>query len=371
MFDPKNIIDQLFERAGVKINGSNPWDIRINDDRFYARILRDKSLGLGESYMDGWWECACIDQFIQRILAAELDKSIKNRFYQSLLFAATRLINRQSKSRSYKVAKYHYNLDNNLFSTFLDRYKQYSCAFFNGVDDLDQAQYLKLNLICRKLELCESDKVLDIGSGWGGLAKFMTKHYGCKVTGINISDEQIKFAQNDCQELPVKFVHQDYRNVKEKYDKIVSVGMFEHVGYKNYRKFMDIVHRCLKPHGIFLLHTIGNNETSAYLDPWMEKYIFPNGLLPSIRQIAKAIEGRFVLEDLHNLGPHYDKTLMAWHRNFISAWKNLRSNYSEHFRRMWEYYLLSCAGAFRSRSIQVWQIVMTHVGTRQPKCRYG
>ena len=371
MFNPKNFIKQLFDRAGVKINGSNPWDIRINDDRFYARILRDKSLGLGESYMDGWWECACIDQFIQRLLAAKLDKSLKNRFYQSLLFAANRLFNRQSKSRSYKVAKYHYDLDNNLFSTFLDPYKQYSCAFFNGVVDLNEAQRLKLKLICRKLNLCAGDQVLDIGSGWGGLAKFMTKHYGCKVTGINISDEQIGFAKNDCHDLPVKFVYKDYRNVKGKFDKIVSVGMFEHVGYKNYRKFMDIVHRCLKPHGIFLLHTIGNNETQTFLDPWMEKYIFPNGLLPSIRQIAKAIEGRFVLEDLHNLGPHYDKTLMAWHRNFKTAWKNLSSNYSERFKRMWEYYLLSCAGAFRARSIQVWQIVMTHVGTRQPKCRYG
>ena len=371
MFDPKNTIKQLFDRAGVRVNGSNPWDIQINDNRFYGRILRDKSLGLGESYMDGWWECDRIDQFIQRILNAGLDKSVKSRLYHILVLVATILFNRQSKYRSHKVAKYHYNLDNNLFFAFLGSYKQYSCAFFNGVDDLDEAQHCKMELICRKLELKAADKVLDIGSGWGGLAKFMTKHYGCSVTGINISEEQICFAKNDCHGLPVSFVRSDYRDINETYDKIVSVGMFEHVGHKNYLKFMDVVHRCLKPQGIFLLHTIGNNKSRTYLDPWVEKYIFPNSLLPSLRQISKAVEGRFVIEDLHNLGPHYDKTLMAWHRNFMSAWKNLKANYTERFKRMWEYYLLSSAGAFRARSIQLWQIVMTHVGSSQPKCRYG
>jgi len=211
---------------------------------------------------------------------------------------------------------------------------------------------------------------MDIGFGWGGLAKYMAENYNCTVTGINISQEQISFAKEYCKDLPIRILHCDYRDMRDSFDKIVSVGMFEHVGRKNYTAFMRVAHRCLRDDGIFLLHTIGNNEGQIDSDPWITKYIFPNGMLPGLAQITKAIEGLFVLEDLHNLGPHYDKTLMAWNRNFQEAWSTLKGSYDERFKRMWEYYLLSCAGAFRARSIQLWQLVLTKYGTPQPSCRY-
>jgi len=371
MADSKSIIKELFESAGIQINGFDPWDIRVLDDRFYRRILQEKSLGLGESYMDGWWECDQVDEFILRLSEARLEDKVKDNIRLKTVFMKSRLFNHQTVFRALEVVQYHYNLDNNLFFSFLDPYKQYSCACFSGADTLSEAQVRKLDLISQKLHLKSTDHVLDIGSGWGGLAKYMAEHYGCRVTGINISREQIKYSHEDCHGLPVSFVECDYRKHEGQYDKIVSVGMFEHVGPKNYVHFIDMVKRCLKPKGIFLLHTIGSNATKANFDPWLEKYIFPNAILPSVRLIAKAVEDIFVVEDLHNLGPDYDRTLMAWYKNFTRAWPRLKHRYNERFRRMWDYYLLSCAGAFRARVMQVWQIVMTHQGALQPPCRFG
>jgi cyclopropane-fatty-acyl-phospholipid synthase len=275
----------------------------------------------------------------------------------------------QSRIRSRVVAEQHYDFDNELFMSFLDPYNQYSCAYFDGTEDLSEAQVKKMELICRKINLSKDDDVLDIGCGWGGFAKYMAERYGCRVTAINISGKQISYARESCKDLPVEILQCDYRDVRGSFDKIVSVGMFEHVGYKNYRTFMKAVDRCLKDTGIFLLHTIGGNESQIKCDPWINKYIFPNGMLPSISQIGKAVEGLFVAEDLHNLGPHYEKTLLAWHENFQKAWTALSKKYDEKFKRLWDYYLLSCAGAFRARNIQIWQIVLTKYGAPQPSLR--
>jgi cyclopropane-fatty-acyl-phospholipid synthase len=163
---------------------------------------------------------------------------------------------------------------------------------------------------------------------------------------------------------------QDYREVEGEYDAVISIGVMEHVGYKNYHTYMDVVDRCLKPDGIAFIHTIGGNASITTGEPWTDKYIFPNGMLPSITQLGKAMEGKFVMEDWHNFGPYYDNTLMAWHKNFNDAWPRLKDKYDERFHRMWNYYLLSSAGGFRSRSQQLWQIVMTRPGTPQPECRY-
>jgi len=238
-----------------------------------------------------------------------------------------------------------------------------------GVEPLDEAQEAKLDLICRKLQIEPGMKVLDIGCGWGGLAKYIAEHYNCRVTAINIAEEQISYARKLCKNLPVEIKQVDYRDLTGSYDKIVSVGMFEHVGPKNYKTFMKAVHNCLKNDGVFLLQTIGSNETEGSCDPWFNKYIFPNGKLPSIAQIGNSIEGLFVMEDWHNLGEHYEKTLLAWHKNLNKAWIQLKNKYDEKFRRMFEYYLLSCAGAFRARQMQLWQIVFTKYGAQQPVCR--
>ncbi len=361
------LVETLLSEVGIAINGSNPWDIRINDDRMFGRVISEKNLGLGESYMEGWWDCDQIDELIFRILRGNLKEKIRGNIRFIVPYLLARLSNRQSKKRAYQVAQTHYDLDNDLFMSFLDPYNQYSCAYFDdNSDDLTQAQVRKMKLICAKLELSPDDHLLDIGFGWGGLARFAAENYGCTVTGVNISREQISFAKDFCKGLPVRILERDYREIEGEYSKIVSVGMFEHVGYKNYRTFMESVHHCLSNDGIFLLHTIGSNDSGINTDPWINKYIFPNGMLPSLAQITRAVEGLFVIEDLHNLGPHYDRTLMAWNKNFQAARESFKTKYGERFVRMWEYYLLSCAGAFRARYNQLWQILMTKPGRRQP-----
>ena len=364
----RHFVEDILSQAGITINCTRPEDIRVKDDRFYRRVLSDGNLGLGESYMDGWWECDRLDEFFHCILKARLDEKVKVKFTDlpSLLLF---FVNKQSRSRSRIVADRHYNLGNDLFQSFLDPYNQYSCAYFDGVDDLNSAQVKKLDLICRKMALKQGDRVLDIGCGWGGFARYAAENYGCRVTAVNIAREQIAYAKEFCRSLPVEIVECDYRDIRGTFDKIVSIGMFEHVGRKNYREFMNVVYRCLDDEGIFLLQTIGDNESLDRVDDWIDRYIFPNGQLPSIAWIGRAVEGLFVMEDWHNLGPHYDKTLMAWNENFQKAWPDLRSRYDERFKRMWEYYLLSCAGAFRARRIQLWQIVFTKQGTPQPNCR--
>lgn len=364
-------IRKLMEEADILVNGSRPWDIQVQDDRWYARVWRDKELGLGESYMDGWWHCKQLDEMICKLLRSGVDRKVRGSLRYLLRLLPSAVFNLQSRLRSRIVAKRHYDLGNDLFFSFLDTHSQYSCGYFEECSDLEEAQRNKLDLIASKLELSEGENLLDIGCGWGGLAEYAADNYGCNVMAVNISREQLRQAKKRCKGKSVACVNKDYRSIKGEFDKIVSVGMFEHVGVRNYRTFMRTVHRCLKDSGVFLLHTIGGNESRKGCNTWINKYIFPNGMLPSVTQIAEATEGLFVMEDWHNLGPHYDKTLMAWNERFQRAWPKLARVYGERFKRMWEYYLLSCAGAFRARDIQLWQIVMTKCGTarEQPSCR--
>ncbi|MBI5247901.1 MAG: cyclopropane fatty acyl phospholipid synthase [Desulfomonile tiedjei] len=365
----KEIVQELFSRCGITINGQNYWDIQVHDDRMYARVLKEKNLGLGETYMDGWWDCSRVDEFIYRIITCGLDQKVRGSYKLLFPYVDALFSSRQSKTRAEEVAEKHYDRGNDLFLSYLDSYNQYSCAFFQGTSDLEQAQRNKMDLICRKVNIKEGDRVLDIGFGWGGLAKYMVENYRCSVTGCNISEEQVNFARESYRHLPISIAYCDYRDLQGKFDKVVSVGMFEHVGIRNYRTFMQVVHNCLQDEGIFLLHTIGKNESQMCTDAWITKYIFPNGQLPSIAQVSRAVEGLFVLEDLHNFGPHYDKTLMAWHRRFQEAWPRLKDKYDIRFKRMWDYYLQCCAGSFRARDIQLWQFVFTKYHTPQPECR--
>ncbi|MEK6653527.1 MAG: cyclopropane fatty acyl phospholipid synthase [Thermodesulfobacteriota bacterium] len=366
----REMIEQLLSETGVRVNGPDPWDIQVRDERFYTRLLKEGSLGLGEAYMEGWWDCLRIDEFICRLLKGNLKEKIKGNLRSLFFYLSARIFNLQSPSRAGIIARKHYDLGNDLFFSFLDPDNQYSCAYFQGTDDLAEAQQKKLDLICRKIDLQRQDHLLDIGCGWGGLARYAADHYGCSVTAVNISEEQIRYARELCKNLPVKILREDYRQIQGSFDKIVSVGMFEHVGMKNYGTFMRVAHRCLKEGGIFLLHTIGRNASRVNCDPWINRYIFPNGMLPSIAQIGRAAEGLFVIEDIHNLGAHYEKTLMSWNDRFQKAWTRLAGRYDKIFKRMWEYYLLAYAGAFRARHIQVWQIVMTKPGAGQPVCRF-
>ena len=357
----KQTVQDLLDHADIKINGKRPWDIQVNNPDLYPRVLAGGSLALGESYMDGWWECQALDQLVDRFLKARLDTKI--RAPRRLVWNAikARIINQQRKSKAYVIGERHYDIGNDLYKNMLDKRMNYSCGYWKNTKTLDEAQEAKLDLICKKLKLRPGMTVLDIGCGWGSLAKFAAEKYHVKVVGITVSKEQVRLARKLCKGLDVRIRLQDYRDLKKKFDCVVSIGMFEHVGYKNYRKFIKVVERCLKDSGLFLLHTIGGNKSVTCLDPWIDKYIFPNGMLPSANQITKAYEGIFKLEDWHSFGTHYDKTLMAWHKNFNKNWNKIKIYYDERFRRMWNYYLLSCAGSFRAHKNQLWQIVFSKI----------
>ncbi len=359
---PRKYFTDLLAKADIVVNGSRPWDIRVKNKALFNRILANGSLALGEAYIDGWWECEALDEFIHKILRNQLDRKVRLTPPMVLNSLKARMCNRQSRRRADIVGKRHYDTGNDLFERMLDKHMAYSCAFWQGAKTLDEAQEAKLDMICRKLHLRPGMRLLDIGCGWGSLVEYAARHYGVEAVGITISKEQLAGAQKRCTGLPVEIRLQDYREVKETFDAVVSVGMFEHVGYKNYHTFMKVARRSLADDGLFLLHTIATNEKSRSCDPWFDKYIFPNGMLPSATQLAGAFEKRFILEDWHNFGVDYDKTLMAWYRNFIHSWPALKSRYSDNFFRMWCYYLLSLAGAFRARYMQVWQVVLSPMG---------
>jgi cyclopropane-fatty-acyl-phospholipid synthase len=358
----KGLVQHLLEEAGIRIDGPEPQDIQVTHSAFFPRVVAGGSLALGESYMDGWWECEALDCFFERILAAGLDRKV--RLSPAVAWAAVkaRLVNLQRRTRAFEIGRRHYDLGNELFRRMLDKELNYSCAYWSKAATLDEAQAAKLALTCRKLKLEPGMRVLDIGCGWGGFAAYAARHYGVSVTGITVSREQVKLAREVCDGLPVSIELMDYRHLQQRFDRIVSIGMFEHVGAANYRTYMEVVNRCLRAGGLFLLHTIGGNRSVHAVDPWFAKYIFPNSMLPSARQITTAAEGLFVLEDWHSFGPDYDRTLMVWYDNFTANWEKLRAHYDDRFYRMWTYYLLSSAGSFRARRNQLWQIVFSKNG---------
>jgi len=358
----KQVIQDLLDLADVKINGHRPWDIQVHNPKLYERVLAKGNLGLGEAYMDGWWDCKAIDEFINRVLKAKLDQKIKKSKHAMWNILKAKTLNLQSSSRAYKIGEKHYDIGNNLYVQMLDKRMVYTCAYWKNAKNLDDAQEAKLDLVCKKIGLKPGMKVLDIGCGWGSFAKYAAEKYGANVVGITVSKEQVELGNKLCKGLPVEIRLQDYRDIQEKFDRIISLGMIEHVGYKNFRTYMKMVHRCLKSDGLFLLHTIGENKSVYSTDSWIDKYIFPNSMLPSAKQLTSAVEGLFVLEDWHSFGTDYDKTLIAWYKNFNTNWEKLKGAYDQRFYRMWKYYLLSCAGAFRARSNQLWQIVFSRNG---------
>ena len=358
----REIIESFLDSTGIVINGSNAYDPQVHDERFYSRILRQGSLGLGESYMDGWWDCERLDQFFDKVFGAGVDNRIKYNLNAIFGFVWRSILNAGRKSKAFEVGQKHYDIGNDLYRAMLDKHLTYTCGYWESADNLDAAQEAKLDLVCRKIGLRREQRVLDIGSGWGSFISYAAQKYGANVLGVTVSKEQKAIADKSYKNLPVQTYLQDYRDINGKFDHIVSLGMFEHVGRKNYRTFMKIAHDALKDGGLFLLHTIGSNRSVSGTDPWIAKYIFPNSMLPSIKQIGKSIEGLFVMEDWHNFGADYDKTLMAWYKNFENNWSTIKSNYDERFHRMWKYYLLSSAGSFRARKNQLWQIVLSKKG---------
>lgn len=361
----EDLVRSLLGSAGIHVNGDQPWDLQVHRPAFFDRLLAGGSLALGESYMDGWWDCPALDTFFDRLLRCRLDRKVRKTPRVLLGWARAVLSGSPGRLRAFRIGTHHYDLGNDLFAVMLDKWMNYSCAYWNGTDSLDAAQEAKMELICRKLHLQPGMRVLDIGCGWGGLAAYAARHFGVQVHGITVSRQQAQLARHRCAGLPVTIAHQDYRDVKGTFDRIVSVGMFEHVGAARYRAYLQQVRARLAPDGLFLLHTIAGNRSVHATDSWIATYIFPNSMLPSARQISAAAEQLLVMEDWHSFGPDYDPTLMAWYRNFTENWHRLRGRYDDRFYRMWTYYLLSCAGSFRARRNQLWQIVFSRDGLRE------
>lgn len=354
-------VESLLKGTDVALDGDHPWDIQVRDPGFFARVLSQGSLGVGEAYMDGQWECERLDEMLFRIFRAHAERHLPT--FRQIWAAITATVrNPQTPRRAFKVGEQHYDIGDDLYGRMLDPRMIYSCAYWKDAQTLEQAQEAKLDLVCRKLRLERGMSVLDIGCGWGGAAQFAAERYGVKVTGVTVSKNQAAAATERCKGLPVTILLQDYRALEGRFDRIYSLGMFEHVGFRNYDAYFSTVARLVDRDGLFLLHTIGSNASHEANDPWIERYIFPNSLLPSIAQIATASEDSFVVEDWHSFGPDYDRTLLAWHERFRAAWPDLVGKYSERFRRMWEFWLLSSAAAFRARRIQLWQVLLSPHG---------
>ena len=356
-------LEALLAAADIRFNGDRPWDVQVHNEQLYPRVFAQGQLGIGEAYMDGWWDCEQIPEMICRAYRAQFHRRVQPA--RDVFFTLqARLMNLQRRRRAFQVAERHYDLDNDLFRAMLDKRMIYSCGYWMRAKTLDEAQEHKLDLIARKLQFEPGMKVLDIGCGWGGALNYFAKKYGVSGVGITVSRDQCETAQNLCAGQPIEIRRQDYRELDERFDRVYSIGMFEHVGYKNYRTYMEVVRRCLKPDALFLLHTIGGVRSLPRPNAWIHKYIFPNSHLPSAKQITSAAEDVLQLEDWHNFPQDYDRTLMCWHDNFVSAWEELKANYDERFYRMWTYYLLMCAGGFRARGSQLWQLVLSADGVR-------
>lgn len=354
--------EKLAEPADIRIDGDRPWDIEVHDERMFQRVLAHGTLGLGEAYMDGWWDCDQLDELVRRAQSADLVRQLISPTTLARV-AQAKVMNLQSRRRAFQVGEHHYDIGNDLYRRMLDSRMIYSCGYWRNADTLDAAQEAKLMLIANKLELEAGMRVLDIGCGWGGAAHFFAEKLGCDVVGVTVSREQATLARERCAGLPVDIRLQDYRDLNEPFDRVYSIGMFEHVGVKNYTTYMDVVRRCLRdPDALSVLHTIGALRSRSQTDPWVEKYIFPNSMLPSMAQIARAAEDHLVTEDVQNFGSYYDRTLMAWKANVDAHWDELAANYNERFKRMWDFYLLASAGSFRARKLQLWQFVMSRDG---------
>lgn len=354
---PRQIVSQFLSECNVRINGDAPHDIRVKNEDFYTRALLDGSLGLGESYMDGWWDAQDLEGFIYLLLSAQVDERVWN-WRKAAAYCVASIFNLQKRARAFQIGERHYDIGNDLYECMLDRRLIYSCGYWESATTLDAAQEAKLELIFKKLGLKAGQRVLDIGCGWGGALQLAATQYNIDGVGITVSREQAEYARKLCAGLPITILLKDYRDLQATFDRIFSIGMFEHVGAKNYRTYMETVRRSLRPDGRFLLHTIGSANATNHSDPWIVKYIFPNSMLPSQQQIARAIDGLFSIDGWQRIGHHYEPTLLAWRDNFEKHWPKLKASRDERFFRMWRFYLSASAASFRAGTIDVWQVLL-------------
>lgn len=355
----QTVYQRLLERCGIAINGHRPWDMQVHDPRVWRRVALAGTRGLGDAYVEGWWDVERLDLYFERLLKARADTAIWNVPKLALDYAA-RVANLQNVRRALRVGRTHYDLSEALYRAMLGERMVYTCGYWSTAATLDEAQEAKLELVCRKLELEQGMRVLDVGCGWGSFARYAAERYGVHVTGVTISRKQAEYARADCRGLPIEILEQDYRFVDGMFDRVVSLGMFEHVGRRNYRRYMQVVRDHLKDDGLFVMQTVGLTHHGTGMDPWVNRHIFPNSEVPTMARLSAALTDSFRLDDWHNLGCDYERTLLAWYRNFQDAWPRLKAGFDGHFYRAWSYYLLMFAGAFRARDLDVWQLVLAH-----------
>jgi len=371
--EAESIVRELFGHAGVEFGGSQPWDIKVHDQRFFERVLRDASTGFGEAYMEGWWEVPALDVLIDKLVRSDIKEKIQGSWRLKALTVKSVLLNLQAKTRSGASVEAHYDIGNDLYTRMLDERMVYTCGYWKDAKTLTESQEAKLDLVCRKVGLKPGMRVLDLGCGWGGFASWAAEKYGCSVLGVTLSKDQVALGNElwgpKGKKLDVELRLCDYRDVQGTFDRVVSIGMMEHVGPKNHRDMIKVMDRCLVDGGIAFIHTIANNKSRRHGTPWIEKYIFPNAVAPSLEQIGRAIGGIMVMEDLHNIGADYDPTLMAWWDNFDRTYSEISNKYDRKFYLMWEFYLKAAAGAARARDAQLYQMVLTKTGRLPPVCR--
>ena len=317
MSTAKTLLLEIGEKFGIDVS-----KVKVHEERLYDRILKYRNLGVGESYMEGWWDCDKLDDFVFQVQRQQIGPKIKWGWWTYirwfLLYLWSWICNLQNVEKSKEVGVSHYDLGEELYEKMLDKNMVYSCGYWeDGINTLDEAQEAKMDVICQKLGFKEGMEVLDIGCGWGGFAKYAAEKYKVTVCGITISQDQLNYAYQVNKTDKTDFQFLDYRDLlseptyKTRFDRVVSIGMIEHVGSQNYGVFMEVVEHVLKPEGLGLIHTIGGRQPKLLADPWFNKYIFPNSVLPTLSQLCAATEGKsFVIEDIHNFGACYDKTLM-------------------------------------------------------------
>eukprot|EP00928_Gymnodinium_smaydae_P010979 TRINITY_DN14121_c0_g5_i1.p1 TRINITY_DN14121_c0_g5~~TRINITY_DN14121_c0_g5_i1.p1 ORF type:complete len:417 (-),score=86.53 TRINITY_DN14121_c0_g5_i1:242-1492(-) len=364
-------------RAIVKFGGipESVFDhIEVVDSSAWYDIITKGNFGIAEGYMHGKLKVDPLPFFLSVLNGTSVGTRRKEHadvlgWVMGLVALPTDLLglvtNQQTKDRSRRVTEQHYDAGNDLYERMLGPSMSYTCAYWKGAENLDQAQENKFDLIRRKLELAPGMKVADLGMGWGTAAEHMHKQAGVNVTGVSLSKEQVKWAQQNLAKPGLQFIWSDFRDHCEDpkymgyYDRVYSIGMMEHVGYKNYQTFFKCIKNLLKPDGLAVVHTIGEPDFVSAGDPFLEKYIFPGVVIPALSKVTPAFENDFILEDFQNFGHDYSRTLAAWSENSKAFFKENPTAYSLEFQRMWDYYLKMCEALFELRINQLWHFVLS------------
>mmetsp|Transcript_37565 Transcript_37565/g.87936 ORF Transcript_37565/g.87936 Transcript_37565/m.87936 type:complete len:496 (+) Transcript_37565:76-1563(+) len=370
------VVRTIVDKGGIPVSVFD--HVKITDDSAWWDIIIRGNLGIAEAWMHGKAEVEPLPMFIKllngtsigtrRTQGSDFLSTFVNVIAAPLGMAA-QTINQQTRKLSKRVAEVHYDAGNDLYEKMLGPSMSYTCAYWKDANNLDEAQTAKFNLIFRKLQLPPSEhmKVADLGMGWGTLASYVHRESqgSAEVIGVSLSKEQVSWAQANLQKPGLRFIWQDYREICEDpaqmgtFDRVYSVGMLEHVGYKNHAGFFKCIKALLKPDGLAVVHSIGEPDFVPVSDAFLDKYIFPGAVIPTLSSLTANFEKDFILEDFHNFGHDYAKTLAAWSVNAEEFFRENPTAYSEEFKRMWRYYLQMCEALFELRINQLWQFVLS------------